>query len=200
MVAIALVSAGAMGNLIDRLRVMSSAWWTSSTSGRRVPLAHLQRRRHGSERTGCLPAFVLWNCGPTPCPTARSAPVAPSAGERSPTTGVRPVGRRAVGVMAPPSRAPLRRGGAGFWALLLSVVTLDVVTKTWAVGALMPRHVPHEIIGEYLRFTLSEQSGRRLRHVRGGELALVLWRVGPRDHRGDPAHHARARGRVVPGI
>jgi signal peptidase II len=61
--------------------------------------------------------------------------------------------------MASPARAPLAPGGAGFWALLVSVLVLDVLTKAWAVRNLVPRHVPHEIIGEYVRFTLSYNPG-----------------------------------------
>ncbi len=83
--------------------------------------------------------------------------------------------------MSPGERQPLRPGGAGFWALLLSVVSLDFATKLWAVGALMPRHVPHEVIGEYLRFTLSYNPGAAFGMSVGsasrwffGVLALVI--------------------------
>lgn len=54
---------------------------------------------------------------------------------------------------------PLRVGGAAFWALLLAVLVPDWLTKRWAETALLPRHVPHEIIGETLRFTLSYNQG-----------------------------------------
>jgi signal peptidase II len=50
-------------------------------------------------------------------------------------------------------------GGAGFWALLLLVLIPDVLTKRWAVEALVPRHVPHPIVGDLLRFTLSYNPG-----------------------------------------
>lgn len=61
--------------------------------------------------------------------------------------------------MAPRERAPVRTWSGRFWALLLGVLTLDILTKNWAVAALTPRHVPHEIVGEYLRFTLSYNPG-----------------------------------------
>ncbi len=61
--------------------------------------------------------------------------------------------------MASPNRAPLRTGGAGFWALLLLVLSLDIATKAWAVQALVPRHIPHNVLGEVLRFTLSYNPG-----------------------------------------
>lgn len=54
---------------------------------------------------------------------------------------------------------PLPVWGAAFWALLLGVLVPDVVTKAWAVEALVPRHVPHPIIGDVLRFTLSYNPG-----------------------------------------
>lgn len=54
---------------------------------------------------------------------------------------------------------PLPVWGAGFWALLLGVLVPDVVTKAWAVEALVPRHVPHPILGDVLRFTLSYNPG-----------------------------------------
>jgi signal peptidase II len=53
----------------------------------------------------------------------------------------------------------LRPGGRTFWALLLLVLVPDVLTKAWAERALVPRHVPHEVIGDVLRFTLSYNPG-----------------------------------------
>ncbi len=51
------------------------------------------------------------------------------------------------------SRAPL------FWAVLLSVVALDVVTKLLAVRHLVPERIPREVFGEVLRFTLVYNPG-----------------------------------------
>lgn len=41
-----------------------------------------------------------------------------------------------------------------FWGTLLTVVALDVVTKRIAVERLMPRQLPHDVLGEAVRFTL----------------------------------------------
>jgi signal peptidase II len=61
--------------------------------------------------------------------------------------------------MSRPDRAPLATGGPGFWVVLVTVLVLDIASKAWAVDALVPRHIPHEVIGEYLRFTLSYNPG-----------------------------------------
>jgi len=61
--------------------------------------------------------------------------------------------------MSTDGRRPLPVWGVGFWALLLGVLVPDVLTKAWAVQALVPRHVPHRIIGDVLRFTLSYNPG-----------------------------------------
>lgn len=46
-----------------------------------------------------------------------------------------------------------------FWGLVLAWVAVDVVTKQLAAAHLLPRGVPHEIVGEYLRFTLVYNQG-----------------------------------------
>jgi signal peptidase II len=46
-----------------------------------------------------------------------------------------------------------------FWPILVAVVAADVVTKAIAVRALDVQRVPHEVIGEYLRFTLVYNPG-----------------------------------------
>ncbi|MEP6779153.1 MAG: signal peptidase II [Gemmatimonadaceae bacterium] len=46
-----------------------------------------------------------------------------------------------------------------FWGIVVSVIALDVVTKSLAVEHLMPRHVPHNIIGDFVRFTLANNPG-----------------------------------------
>lgn len=38
-------------------------------------------------------------------------------------------------------------------------IVLDVVTKRWAVEALAPMHVPHEVVGPWVRFTLAFNRG-----------------------------------------
>ena len=49
--------------------------------------------------------------------------------------------------------------GRLFWGAALSVVTLDFVTKRLAERLLFPPHVPHEIIGDVVRFTLAYNPG-----------------------------------------
>jgi len=46
-----------------------------------------------------------------------------------------------------------------FWAVLVVVLALDVVTKRWAEQALAPRGIPHEVWGDALRFTLVYNPG-----------------------------------------
>lgn len=46
-----------------------------------------------------------------------------------------------------------------FWSLAATVLVCDVVTKRIAEQALQPRHVPHEIVGDVLRFTLTYNTG-----------------------------------------
>ena len=42
-----------------------------------------------------------------------------------------------------------------FWTIFLAIVLIDIATKRAAVSQLSPPHVPHEVIGDYLRFTLA---------------------------------------------
>lgn len=51
------------------------------------------------------------------------------------------------------------RNAVLFWALLGSVVVLDVITKAMAVQALMPQRLPHEVLGESVRLTLVYNPG-----------------------------------------
>lgn len=46
-----------------------------------------------------------------------------------------------------------------YWMLTVMVVGLDIITKWLAVKNLVPRHVPHSIIGDYVRFTLAYNPG-----------------------------------------
>ncbi|MDQ6612953.1 MAG: signal peptidase II, partial [Gemmatimonadota bacterium] len=46
-----------------------------------------------------------------------------------------------------------------FWAIVAVVVALDMFTKWLAVAHLTPRHMPHEVIGDYVRFTLAYNPG-----------------------------------------
>jgi len=42
-----------------------------------------------------------------------------------------------------------------FWPVLLGLIALDCTTKNLAVEKLSPAHVPHQIIGDVVRFTLA---------------------------------------------
>jgi signal peptidase II len=52
-----------------------------------------------------------------------------------------------------------RASASTFWSLVLTVVVLDVITKAWAVMTLVPQHLPREIIGDWVRFTLVHNRG-----------------------------------------
>ena len=42
-----------------------------------------------------------------------------------------------------------------FWPVLLGLIALDCTTKELAVEKLSPQHVPHQVIGDVVRFTLA---------------------------------------------
>ncbi|MFN2601309.1 MAG: signal peptidase II [Gemmatimonadaceae bacterium] len=42
-----------------------------------------------------------------------------------------------------------------FWPVLLGLIALDCTTKTLAVEKLSPAHIPHQVIGDVVRFTLA---------------------------------------------
>ncbi len=46
-----------------------------------------------------------------------------------------------------------------FWGTVLTVVVLDVVTKMIAVATLVPRQLPHDIMGSTIRLTLVYNPG-----------------------------------------
>lgn len=46
-----------------------------------------------------------------------------------------------------------------FWTIFLTTVFVDVATKRFAVSELSPPYVPHDVIGDFLRFTLAFNSG-----------------------------------------
>jgi signal peptidase II len=80
------------------------------------------------------------------------------------------------------------KNGRVFWTAAVFVLILDIVTKQLAVRYLMPQHVPHEIIGNVVRFTLAFNPGAAFsmwlgphsRYIFGSfaVIALViLWRL-----------------------
>jgi len=52
-----------------------------------------------------------------------------------------------------------RSNAALFWPVIVIVAALDVVTKAIAVRELMPQRVPHELLGNTVRFTLVYNPG-----------------------------------------
>src|SRR3954447_17756605 len=84
-----------------------------------------------------------------------------------------------------------------FWAAAIFVILLDIVTKELAVRYLSPPHVPHQIIGDVVRFTLaynpgaafSMSLGDKSRYILGAfalvALVILWWMYrtsGPREH------------------
>lgn len=57
------------------------------------------------------------------------------------------------------SDRPAASTTARFWGIALVTVALDFLTKAWAVEQLVPRHMPHRIIGDVVRFTLAYNPG-----------------------------------------
>ncbi|MFN2565682.1 MAG: signal peptidase II [Gemmatimonadaceae bacterium] len=54
----------------------------------------------------------------------------------------------------------MQNGNAGlFWPVVAIVTFVDVITKAIAVRLLVPTRVPHEVIGEAVRFTLVYNPG-----------------------------------------
>jgi len=78
--------------------------------------------------------------------------------------------------------------GRVFWTAAVAIVTLDVITKALAVRYLMPQHMPHAVIGEFVRFTLAFNPGAAFSMSLGaysrivfGSFAfvalIILWRL-----------------------
>ncbi|HET9426053.1 MAG TPA: signal peptidase II [Gemmatimonadaceae bacterium] len=81
-----------------------------------------------------------------------------------------------------------KSGNRLFFTTASIVILLDQVTKQWAVQNLQPPHIPHEIWGSFLRFTLAFNKGAAFsmslgeysRYIFGAFaiIALViLWRL-----------------------
>lgn len=81
-------------------------------------------------------------------------------------------------------RAPARL----FWGTAAAVIVADLITKLLAEHFLVPRYVPHRVIGEVVRFTLaynpgaafSMSLGQYSRLIFGGFAVIalvVLWRL-----------------------
>ena len=59
-----------------------------------------------------------------------------------------------------------------FWSLLLLVVLVDIVSKRWAEYALV-LHVPEEVVGHWLRWTLTYNSGAAMNLSVGASSRIV---------------------------
>ncbi len=55
-----------------------------------------------------------------------------------------------------------------FWGVIIVVVALDVASKAAAVSGLSPAYTPHEIVGDFLRFTLAFNPGAAFGFNLGG--------------------------------
>ena len=75
------------------------------------------------------------------------------------TSNTRPSGARAAAAQVALSDTPAASTTMRFWILVLVTVALDFVTKALAVEHLVPRHMPHRIIGDVVRFTLAYNPG-----------------------------------------
>jgi signal peptidase II len=60
-----------------------------------------------------------------------------------------------------------------FWAILLGIVALDVATKRWAEAAL-DLHLPQEVLGSWLRWTLTYNTGAAMNLSVGGASRVVF--------------------------
>jgi signal peptidase II len=78
--------------------------------------------------------------------------------------------------------------GRVFWTAAVLALVLDFTTKVLAVKALWPPHVPHQIVGDFVRFTLAFNPGAAFSMSLGaysryifGAFAIVavviLWRL-----------------------
>lgn len=77
--------------------------------------------------------------------------------------------------------ASSRMSHAGPAVAATVAIVLDVWTKHWAVAALSPMHVPHEVFGSWVRFTLAFNRGAAFgmhlgewSRVAFGVIALVI--------------------------
>lgn len=57
------------------------------------------------------------------------------------------------------SETPVAATTRTFWIIAGVIVLVDLITKMLAVEYLAPRHVPHRIIGDVVRFTLAYNPG-----------------------------------------
>jgi signal peptidase II len=70
-----------------------------------------------------------------------------------------------------------RSKASRFWPVVAIVVLLDVVTKAAAVRLLVPQRMPHDVLGEVVRFTLVYNPGAAFGLGRGFEYSRWLFLV-----------------------
>jgi signal peptidase II len=66
---------------------------------------------------------------------------------------------RAATASAVINNVPAASATPRFWIIVAVCVVLDFVTKALAMEHLVPRHMPHRIIGDVVRFTLAYNPG-----------------------------------------
>ncbi|GAC1515319.1 MAG: signal peptidase II [Gemmatimonadaceae bacterium] len=49
--------------------------------------------------------------------------------------------------------------GALYWPIAAGIVVVDALTKRIATAALVPRHIPHAVVGDWVRLTLAYNRG-----------------------------------------
>ena len=75
-----------------------------------------------------------------------------------------------------------------FWTAAVAIIVSDVITKALAVRYLVPPHIPHRVIGSFVRFTLafnpgaafSMSLGDNSRYIFGAFAVIalyILWRL-----------------------
>ena len=57
------------------------------------------------------------------------------------------------------ARSKTPNKNAVFWGIVVLWVATDVVTKAWAQSRLLPQRLPHNVFGEFVRFTLVFNQG-----------------------------------------
>src|ERR1017187_4700950 len=84
---------------------------------------------------------------------------------------------RSAIVTSPPASAPsaarFPRNAIAFWSIFAGVVTADVVTKHLA-EARLPLHVPRDVLGEWIRLTLTYNTGAAMNLSAGGASRVVF--------------------------
>lgn len=61
-----------------------------------------------------------------------------------------------------------------FWSIIVVLVLADCTSKRYAVERLEPAHVPHEVLGDVVRFTLAYNSGAAFSMSLGAASRLVF--------------------------